>query len=91
MWFIIGIFIGIISIGFVWWLKRKNVTLRWHEWLIGGVGFLLLLYTVQNTFGFLTEIEPTAAALTAAFLGIPALVLLGMAWQLVVRRRKLPA
>jgi len=91
MWFIIGLLVGLFSITLVWWLRKSQIALRWHESLIGGVGFLLLLYTIQNTIGFLTEIEPTAAAFTAAFLGLPALVLVGVAFQLVIRRRKTTA
>jgi len=88
MWFVIGIIASAILISSIWWLNMKNITPRWYEWLIGGIGFVLFFYAIQNTLGFLREIEPTAAGFTAAFFGIPALILVAVAFRLVFERRK---
>ncbi|PKH45632.1 hypothetical protein CVH13_01440 [Dehalococcoides mccartyi] len=78
----IGIF------GFVKWLQRKNIKANWYEWLIGGVGFALLLLAIQHFFGALEELFPFAALMGLAIIGIPALILLVVVWQLVAIRAK---
>lgn len=88
MWFIIGLALGALLLGFVMYLRNKNIKLVWYEWLIGIAGFLLLLFTVQNFFGSFEEIEPTAAWMFLLVLGLPAVILLAIAWQLAARRYK---
>lgn len=88
MWFIIGLISGVLLLGLVVYLRNKNFNLLWYEWLIGVVGFLLLLYTLQNFFGSFEELEPTAAWMFLLITGLPSLILLAVAWQLAVRRNK---
>ncbi|ACZ62462.1 MULTISPECIES: hypothetical protein [Dehalococcoides] len=78
--------IGIFE--FFKWLQRKNIKANWYEWLIGVVGFALLLLAVQHLFGAMTELFTFAAWMGFAIIGIPALVLMVIAWQLVARRAK---
>lgn len=75
-------------LGVIWWSKKNSFSLTWYEWLIGAIGVLMLLFTVQNYFGSLAEIEPKAASLFLLVTGLPSLVLLAIAWQLAVRRTK---
>ncbi|RAL69871.1 Tetrachloroethene reductive dehalogenase TceA membrane-bound subunit [Dehalococcoides mccartyi] len=56
--------------------------------LIGAIGALMLLFTVQNYFGSLAEVEPKAASMFLLVVGLPGLVLLALAWQLAARRVK---
>ncbi|AGG07026.1 MULTISPECIES: hypothetical protein [Dehalococcoides] len=88
MWFIIGILVGALVLGLVWLMKRNNFSLAWYEWLIGAIGALMLLFTVQNYFGSLAEVEPKAASMFLLVVGLPGLVLLALAWQLAARRVK---
>ena len=88
MWFIIGIVFGTALLALVLWLRSKNIKVTWYEWLIGVIGLALLLYTIQNVVGLLTEIEPTATWMFALAIGLPALILLAVAWQLAWRRNR---
>ncbi len=88
MWFIIGIVLGALLLGLTMYLRNKNVVLTWYEWLIGIVGLLMLLFTVQNFFGSFVELESLAAWMFLLIVGLPAVILLAVAWQLAVRRMK---
>jgi len=88
LWFLIGIVLGITLLGLTAWMRGKNVSLTWYEWLIGIVGLLLLLFTIQNFVGSFIEIESTAAWMFLLITGLPALILLVVVWQLAARRNK---
>ncbi|MEQ4489143.1 MAG: dehalogenase [Dehalococcoides mccartyi] len=88
MWFTIGLITGLLFLGFFNMLKKKNLKLTWYEWLLGITGLALLIFTIQNLFGSFAEMESTAAAMFLLFVGLPALILLAIAWQLVSRRAK---
>ncbi|PKH47985.1 zinc ribbon domain-containing protein [Dehalococcoides mccartyi] len=89
MWLIIGAVLGSALLGSILWLRSKNIKVTWYEWLIGIVGLLLLVFTIQNFAGSLAEVESTAAYMFLLVVGLPALILLAVAWQLVVRRQKI--
>ncbi|KSV18878.1 dehalogenase [Dehalococcoides mccartyi] len=88
MWFIIGLIIGALILGLVWSMKRNNFQLTWYEWLIGIIGLALILFTIQNFFGSLDELESKAASIFLLVVGLPGLILLAVSWQLAVRRIK---
>ncbi|WP_332445360.1 dehalogenase [Dehalococcoides mccartyi] len=88
MWFTIGILVGALILGLIWLMKRHNFSLTWYEWLIGAVGLLMLLFTIQNYFGSLAEVEPKAANMFLLVIGLPGLILLALSWQLAARRAK---
>ncbi|KSV16186.1 dehalogenase [Dehalococcoides mccartyi] len=88
MWFTIGILVGALILGLIWLMKRHNFSLTWYEWLIGAVGLLMLLFTIQNYFGSLAEVEPKAANMFLLVIGLPGIILLALSWQLAVRRAK---
>jgi hypothetical protein len=88
MWFITGIVLGALLLGLFVYLKSKNIMLNWYEWLIGIVGLVLLILTAQNFFGLFAEFEPAAAWKFLLVIGLPALILLAVAWQLAARRNK---
>ena len=88
MWFLMGILIGITVLGLTLWIRGKNVKLTWYEWLLGIVGSLLLLFTIQNFAGLLTEVQSQAAWLMVVMIGLPAIILLGVTFQLVRRRNQ---
>jgi len=66
----------------VWLLAKKSNLLRWYEWLIGISGYLLALVALQNWAASLQEVEPRAAWILLMIIGIPALILLVIAWML---------
>ena len=88
MWLIIGLIAGAAVLGLILWLQSKDITVKWYEWLIGALGLVLLLFTIQNFFGSLAELESTAANMFLLVAGLPALVLLAVAWQLIARRQR---
>ncbi|AII57306.1 dehalogenase [Dehalococcoides mccartyi CG1] len=91
-YFLLFGFIGsILAIGlysFTGWLRKRNVGVLWYEWLIGSVGLIMLLLAIQHLFGAMSELFPYAAWSGFAAIGIPALILLLTAWQLISRRNK---
>lgn len=88
MWLIIGLIAGAGLTFLAMQLKNKGISLAWYEWLIGIAGLGLLLYTIQNFAGSFAEFEPTAAWFFLLILGIPAIILIAVAWQLAARRQK---
>ncbi|MBA7687060.1 hypothetical protein ES703_95520 [subsurface metagenome] len=88
MWLIIGLIVGAALLALVLWLRGRDIKVTWYEWLIGIVGLLLLLFTIQNFTGSFAELEPTAAYMFLLVTGLPALILLAVAWQLIARRQR---
>ncbi|OBW62521.1 MAG: dehalogenase [Dehalococcoides mccartyi] len=88
MWFTIGLIIGLLFLRLLNLLKKKSFKLTWYEWVIGFIGLFLVLFTVQNFFGSLAEIESTAASMFLLVVGLPGLILLAIVWQLAARRVK---
>ena len=88
MWFIIALILGAGLLGLVLWLRSRNIKVTWYEWLIGAIGLLLLLFTIQNFAGSFIELESTAAYMFLLVTGLPSLILLAIAWQLVARRQR---
>ena len=88
MWLIIGLIAGVAVLGLVVWMRGKDVAVKWYEGLIGALGLVLLLFTIQNFAGSLAELESTAANMFLLVTGLPALILLAVSWQLVARRQR---
>ncbi|OBW62540.1 MAG: dehalogenase [Dehalococcoides mccartyi] len=86
MWFIIGIVLGALLLGLIMYLRSKSISLTWYEWVIGLMGLLLLLFTLQSFRGSFAELEPYAAYIFLLVTGLPSIILLAIAWQLSVRR-----
>ncbi|MGI2335898.1 MAG: dehalogenase [Dehalogenimonas sp.] len=87
MWLIIGLILGAFLIWLFSFLKDKGITMKWYEWVVGLIGLFLLLFTIQNYFGSLAELEPTAANMFLLVTGLPAIILLVVTWQLVIRHK----
>ncbi|MEN8613927.1 dehalogenase [Dehalogenimonas sp. THU2] len=87
MWLVIGLLLGAALIWLVSLMKGKGISMKWYEWIIGLIGVAMLLFTVQNYFGSLAELEPTAANMFLLVTGLPAIILLAVTWQLVVRHK----
>jgi hypothetical protein len=88
MWLIIGLVAGAAILGLVVWMRGKDIAIKWYEGLIGALGLVLLLFTIQNFAGSQAELESTAANMFLLVTGLPALILLAVAWQLIARRQR---
>jgi uncharacterized membrane protein len=88
MWLIVGLLVGAGVLAVALWSNNRGVSIKWYDWLIGLVGLLLLLFTIQNFFGSNAELEPTAANLFLLVTGLPAIILMVIAWQLITRRAR---
>ena len=92
MLFIIGLVVGAALMGLAFWLQQKGIAVRWYEWLLGALGFMTAVWTVNDFFGSMAEYNETAGRTLLWILGIPALVLLALAIFLPWRRvRKIKA
>jgi len=79
MQFILGLVVGAALLGLAQWLQRKGIAVRWYEWLLAALGFVMLVWTVNDYFGSIAEHNEAAARVFLWLLGIPAVVLLGLA------------
>ena len=91
MWLIAGLIVGAAILALVMWMRNNNIALKWYDWVIGVIGLLLLLFTVQNYFASGIEGESVAANWFLLVTGLPALVLVAIAWVLVARRHRVAA
>lgn len=79
MLFILGLVVGAALMALVFWLQQKGVTVRWYEWLLGALGFMVLVWTVNDFFGSMAEHDEAAARVFLWLLGTPAIILLALA------------
>lgn len=89
MWFIVGTIFGVALIALFWWMRSKDIKVSWYEYLIGGIGLFLLLFTIQNWVGAVREGEPASILWYVLILGTPSIVLLIIAGSLAWRRNKI--
>jgi len=88
LWLIVGLILGGAILGIIYWTRSKNLSFTWYEWLMGIVGLLLLLFTIQNFFAGFAEWESTAAWMFLLITGLPSVILLAITWRLSSRRVK---
>ena len=88
MWFIVALILGAAVAALVLWLNSRGIKVSWYEWLIGIVGLLLLLFTIQNYFASLNEFESGAATIFLLVTGLPSVILLAIASGLAWRRSR---
>ncbi|OBW62537.1 MAG: dehalogenase [Dehalococcoides mccartyi] len=88
MWMLIGILVGLAIWGVIQFSKNRGINLTWYDWIIGIIGFGLILFTLQNSIGAFAEAEAKAAYLFLLVTGLPGLIFLAVAWQLSSRRAK---
>lgn len=90
MQFILGLVVGAALMWLAQWLQRREIAVRWYEWLLAALGFILLVWGVNDFFGSLAERNETAARVFLWLLGLPAVMLLGLAVFLPWRRLQRP-
>jgi hypothetical protein len=75
---------GVVFLGF--FLKEKAIKLKWYEWILVVLGFVLFLFLGQTFIASFIEGEPRAAWLTLLILGF-IIVLLAVGTFRSVRTR----
>jgi uncharacterized membrane protein len=88
MWFLAGLIIGAGLITLALWLRGMKISVRWYEWLIGILGLLLMLFTIQNFSASFAEYEEYAAWTFLWVFGLPSITLLAIACLLPWRRHR---
>ncbi len=88
MWLVVALALGFSITALVFWMRSKGIKMTWYEWLIGIIGLLLVLFAAQNYLEVTDEFNPTAAGRFLLYVGLPGIILMVVAWQLTVRRKK---
>ena len=88
MWFLAALILGAVIGGLILWMRSRNMSLTWYEWVIGVIGLLMVLFGVQNYFGSVAEVEISAAPMYLLVIALPGLVLLVVAGFLANRSSK---
>jgi len=69
-----------------YWLRSKDIRPTWYEWLIGIVGTILLLWTIQISVDSFAEAESKAGTMALLIVGLPSLIMMAVSIILVRRR-----
>ena len=78
--FLLGILLGVIVLAAVLLLRYYRIVIRWYEWLVAGIGFLLLLFGWQNFVATRAEHwNPETSATFFLVFGLPGILLLLLA------------
>lgn len=88
MWLLIGLVIGAGLMALRLWLRKREITLKWYEWVIGVAGIGVLFYMIRNVSGSFADNEAKAAVTFLWLFGAPAIVLLAISWLLPWRRHR---
>jgi len=91
MWVIVALIVGGLVGALALWLRSRDIKVSWYEWLIGVIGLLLLLFTLQNYFAVQAEWESDAANMFLLVTGLPAVILMVVAGFLSWRRQRAAA
>ena len=85
--FFVGLIFAALVTALIFFIIKEGISVRWYEWLIAGIGILLLIFTVQNFLGSFIENEPTAAWIFWLVLGLPSLIIIAIPTVLVIMRK----
>jgi hypothetical protein len=88
MWFFIALVVGAGLASLFFWFRNKGISTTWYDWVLGIIAVFLVMFMIQNYFGSLNEFKSTAANWFLLVAGLPALVILAVVWQLIVRRNR---
>lgn len=89
-----GLFVGIVFLtafaaGFaVAWFIAKGISVKWYEWLLGGLGVIGIIATAQHSIATFLERAPHTFGPGLALFGIPTVLLFAVAGQLIWRRNR---
>jgi uncharacterized membrane protein len=69
-WLILG---AVIAIGL--YFAATKLSLTWYEWILAGLGLILILFSIQNYVAYGVELESRAQGMFLLVFGLPGLVL----------------
>jgi len=73
-WFLyvlVGFFLGGGAVYLGVFLKEKAIKLKWYEWTLIVLGFVIFVFMTQTFIASFGENQPQAAWLSLLFLGLP--------------------
>lgn len=86
-WYVLlGFFMGGTSVFIVTKLNAMDITLLWHEWILGGLSLLIFMFMGQTFIASFKEFAPRAAWMTLVFMGIPMILIGAFLVQSVLSR-----
>lgn len=88
MLFWVGMIVGAGLALLVTWLRNKDITPKWYEWVLGVAGILSAFAAVQHYFGSVRESELASAWMGALLFGVLAVIFLLVTWRLVLNHHK---
>ena len=92
MWLVVGLILGIVLVALVFWLRSRKIRVAWYEWLLGVLGLLSMVFSLQNYQASVAAFEPTAPGMFLLVFGLPGLVLVLLAialpWWRHFRKRR---
>ena len=78
-WFIYGLVLGAGLMRLIVWVQGESISVGWYVWLITALALLLGTLTGQHFFASHKEMEPKAAWMGVLVMGVPAIILAGIA------------
>jgi len=88
MWMFITFLIGVGVTTLWFWARKRNIVVKWWDWLIGAIGLLLLMLAIQNITAASYEEVMSSVPWFLLVFGLPGLILLAVSGQLVWRRHR---
>jgi uncharacterized membrane protein len=70
-WLIVGLLVGAF---FYWLAANKGKEIKWYEWVLLVLGFILILFSIQNYSASMLEMESRAATYLLLMFGLPGLI-----------------
>jgi len=88
LWFVIGLLLTVGAVYLLQYLRRSGKRTTWYDWLVGFIGLVMLLFSLQNFYGGFMEQEPLSSWMFLLFPGLPALVLMAIPAVQIWRRNR---
>jgi uncharacterized membrane protein len=87
-WAAASVILAFIIYFFVQWTRRNNMTTKWYDWTLLAIGLILLLFAIQNSITSVAENVSTAVWMWLVVVGLPALIIIVIPIQLIMRRQQ---
>lgn len=87
-WFLMGILFVVVAMGAKAWFDGLGYKMNWWKWMLAGIWWFLLFFTVYAVFTFLGEGEPRAFWLGLLIFGVIDIILGVGLWRLLAGNRQ---